>query len=113
MQFHETTALGSVASAPEMATRHGKPCCQFLLVVDAPSKDTPRKNEFHCRVIGDNAAKCWSSLKKGDEVAVTGLVYAEAVQDESGEYKPRMNMRCNFIRYSQDVLNRVDGYKLA
>lgn len=44
---------------------------------------------------------------------MVGIPYAEAWVDEENKPHGRQCMRCNFVRYSQEVLNRIDANRLT
>lgn len=113
MQFSELTAVGIIQGKPILDHADGKAICQFTLRVEAPGKQGLRASEIACRIIGGNAAACWSSITQGDEITVVGIPYAEAWLDEENRPRGRQCLRCNFVRYSQDVLNRIDANRLT
>ena len=61
MQFSELTAVGTIQGKPVLDHADGKAICQFTLRVEAPGKQGLRASEIACRIIGGNAAACWSS----------------------------------------------------
>lgn len=113
MQFSELTAVGTIQGKPILDHKDGKAMCQFTLQVDAPGKQGLRTSEIACRIIGGNAAACWSTIMQGDELTVVGIPYAEAWLDAENNPHGRMCVRCNFVRYSQEVLNRIDANRLT
>lgn len=44
-------------------------------------------------------------------MTVWGVPFVESFLDDSGKPRGRQCVRCNFIRYSQDVLNRIEENK--
>lgn len=111
MQISELMAVGAVAEQPTLEQTEGRPCCKFVLRVEAPGKQRPNIQEIHCTILGGNAAHCWGSVRPGDEMTVWGVPFVESFLDESGKPRGRQCVRCNFIRYSQDVLNRIEENK--
>lgn len=113
MEFSELTALGTINGKPILSHDEGKAVCKFTLRVDAPGKIGFRTHEIACKIIGGNAAACWSSIQEGDELTVVGIPYAEGYLDDDGKPRGRQCMRCNFVRYSQPVLDRIDQNRLT
>lgn len=104
MEFAQTTAQGRVLNTPDIRkTNKGKDVCNFQLRVSRPTAPgrTQEDRTFYVSVIGTNAPRCYSVLRPGDEVTVTGEVYAVAQADG----RPLLHLRVDFIRFSQAVLD--------
>ena len=65
MEFSELTAVGTVSGKPILDHDEGKPVCRFTLKVNSPGKQGFRAHEIACKIIGGNAAACWSSIMEG------------------------------------------------
>ena len=113
MQFSELTAVGTVSGKPILDHDDGKPVCRFTLKVDSPGKQGFRVHEIACKIIGGNAAACWSSILEKDELTVVGIPFCEGYLDENGNPKGRQCLRINFVRYSQPVLERIEQNRLS
>ena len=107
MQFAETTACGVIATDPKFGkTPDGKTICDFDLSVSHPNPSGGRVQIYHVSILGKNAAAVWGQVRQGDEVTVIGQAGASLYTDASGLPRARMDLHCNFIRYSQAVFDR-------
>ena len=110
MQFTETTACGEIITAPKLDKMpNGKMVCDFDLSVSHPNPGGGRAQIYHVSILSTNAATVWSQVRQGDEVTVIGQAAADLYTDAAGTLWPRLKLRCNFIRYSQPVFDRMNA----
>ena len=99
---------GAVNSAPTMNfDAQGRAICDFEVIVNRPRKDRePDSTYFHVSVGGKRAADCYSLLRVGDEVTVTGNVKPSAAINSRGEAAGSINLFALTVEFSQEVWSR-------
>lgn len=111
MHSQKTVITGAVNSKPVLNfDPAGKAICDFEVIVDRPRKDRqPDRTYFHVGVSGRRTQDCFSLLKVGDEVTVTGNVKASAAIDTSGKPCASINLFAISVEFSQEVWARKNN----
>lgn len=94
--------VGEVSKAPVLRVKpSGLPKTEFTVEVERPSSPTSEKrmtDMFLVDTWDDLAEECISNLRKGDRVAVIGLLQREIFTNRDGEREHLTIIKAKFVR---------------